>query len=270
MQAADGLAQIVGTVLQVRRLGREERQRVVAPVVAQPAFEQEAVLQERMHRQQFHRRDSQALQVLDEARVGQRRAGAAQRLAQVFALHRNAAQVDFVDHAVTPVGGGPLAAAPVERQVVHHHRLGHGGRAVAAVHRQVGAGVVQAIAEQRVAPVDRAGQLARVRVEQQFVRVEAMAVARIVGTMGPQAVDQAGLRVGQVGRARSRRCIRAGRSGKTQFLAAAGVEQADFDAGGVGREHREVHAQAVADGAQWIGLAGGHAGQEGGIHGQSP
>ncbi len=87
VQPADGLAQFVRAVLQVRGLGREERQRVVAPVVAQAAFQQETVLQEGVHRQQLDRGDAQALQVLDEARVGQRRGGAAQGLAQVLALH---------------------------------------------------------------------------------------------------------------------------------------------------------------------------------------
>ncbi|KAG1245659.1 hypothetical protein G6F68_014964 [Rhizopus microsporus] len=142
---------------------RKETQGVVTPVIAQATFQQEPVLQEGVHRQQFDRGDAQAVQVFDEPWVGQRRAGAAQGLAQVFALHRHAAQMHFVDRRVYPWRLRRLAVAPVERDVFRHDGLGHGRRAVAAVHRQVGARVVQPVAEERVAPARRAGQVARTR-----------------------------------------------------------------------------------------------------------
>ncbi|KAG1428121.1 hypothetical protein G6F57_023214 [Rhizopus arrhizus] len=79
----------------------------------------------------------------------------------------------FVDRRVYPWRLRRLAVAPVERDVFRHDGLGHGRRAVAAVHRQVGARVVQPVAEERVAPARRAGQVARVGVQQQLVRIEA-------------------------------------------------------------------------------------------------
>ena len=52
-------------VRQIRRFRREEGERVVAPVVAQPALQHEAVLQEGMHRHQFDRGDAEPAQVID-------------------------------------------------------------------------------------------------------------------------------------------------------------------------------------------------------------
>ena len=49
----------------IARLGREEADRVVAPVVAQAALDQAAVVDEGVHRQQLDRGDAEALQVLD-------------------------------------------------------------------------------------------------------------------------------------------------------------------------------------------------------------
>ena len=52
-------------------VGREEADGVVAPVVAQAAFEQEAVVHEVVHRHQLHRGDAQRAQVLGRSLVGQ-------------------------------------------------------------------------------------------------------------------------------------------------------------------------------------------------------
>ncbi|MNI44821.1 hypothetical protein D3C73_992160 [compost metagenome] len=155
-------------------------------------------MQESVHGQQFHGRDAQPEQVFDKARVRQRGAGAAQGWAQVFALHRDAAQMHFVDGGVRPRRVGGLAVAPVERHVFGHHGFGHGRRAVAAVHRQVGARMIQPVAKERIAPAYRPGHLAGVGVQQQLVRIETVAVARVIGAVGAIAVDQPGLRVRQV------------------------------------------------------------------------
>ncbi len=117
---------------QIGRLRREERQRAVAPEVAQAALDQEVILQEGVDGQQLHRRHAQLLQMPDEDRVGQRRKGAALGGQQVLAQHRRAAHVRFVDHRARPRRVGPHVVAPVER-LVRHHALGAGGRAVAPV-----------------------------------------------------------------------------------------------------------------------------------------
>ncbi|CFM33239.1 Uncharacterised protein [Bordetella pertussis] len=268
VQAADGAPQVVGLAVgQIGRLGREVRQGVVAPVVAQPAFDQGAVLQEGMHRHQFQRGDAQPVEMVDEAGVGQGGAGAADGFAQVAAQHGHAAHVRFVDDRVRPRRGGAPRCAPVERRL-GHHGFGHAGGAVAPVHAEVGARVLHAVAEQRVRPAQRAGQGGGVRVEQQLVRIEAMAGARVVRTVGAIAVDQARLRVGQV--AVPHLVGAFGHGQARQLLAAARVEQAKLDARGVGREHGEIHAQAVAGGAQRGGQAGQQSVGQRRIHGFTP
>ena len=78
MQAADGDAHLVeGVVGEIARLGREEADGVVAPVVAQALLQQGAVLHEGVDRQQLHRGDAEPPHVIDEMRIAQRGEGAA-------------------------------------------------------------------------------------------------------------------------------------------------------------------------------------------------
>ena len=57
----------------VLRLGREESDRVVAPVIAQAAVDQNLVVDVCVDRQQLHRRDAEVLQIFDRARAAQAR-----------------------------------------------------------------------------------------------------------------------------------------------------------------------------------------------------
>ncbi|MNT14047.1 hypothetical protein D3C72_1490370 [compost metagenome] len=84
--------------------------------------------------------------------------------------------------------------------------------------------MVHAVAEQRVAPVHLAVQLAGVGVQQQLVRIEAVPILGIVGTVGAVAVHQAGLGVRQVAMPDLVGAFR--QIEAAQFLAALGVEQA--------------------------------------------
>ncbi|MNV94385.1 hypothetical protein D3C71_1891740 [compost metagenome] len=90
----------------------------------------------------------------------------------------------------------------------------------------------------------RAGQLAGVGVQQQLVRIEAVPVLRVVRAMGAVAIDQPGLSVRQIAVPDLIGAFR--QIEAAQFLAAFRVEQAQFHAGGVGGEDREVHAQPIA------------------------
>ncbi|MET3823440.1 hypothetical protein ABID76_006166 [Burkholderia ambifaria] len=249
---------------QVRRFRREERGRVVAPVVAQPAVHQRPLLQERMYRQQFDRRHADRQQVIDERRMRQRRERAALRHAQPGAAHRRAAHVRLVDHGAAPRHVRAPVVAPVER-LVDDHGLRHRGRRVAAVHRQVRAVRMHAIAEQRVGPAELADQLARVRVEQQLGRVEAMAVLRLVRAIRTKAVHGARMRVRQV--AVPHLVGAFGQVEAREFLAAGRVEHAQLDALRMRGKHREVGAKAVPRGAERIAAAGFETGRQGGRHG---
>ncbi|MNJ68456.1 hypothetical protein D3C77_647080 [compost metagenome] len=80
-----------------------------------------------------------------------------------------------------------------------------------------------------------------------------MAVLRLVGAMHTVAVDQPGVSVGQVAVVDLVGVFR--QLDAFDFLLAGGIEQAQFDLGGVGREQREVDPQAVPGGAQGEGQA---------------
>src|SRR5690606_23487194 len=73
LQAADRHAQSVGLAMcQVGRFRREEGQRVVAPIVAQAPLDQEMILQKGVYRQKLYGRYANFVQMVDEARIGQR------------------------------------------------------------------------------------------------------------------------------------------------------------------------------------------------------
>jgi hypothetical protein len=168
-----------------------------SPSSCAAALQQEAVLHEGVDGQQLQRRDAELFQVVDEARVAERGEGAALVRAYVLAAYAGAAHVGLVDHRAGPGHPGPHVAGPVEA-VLGHDGARHGRRAVAAVEAQVGARGVEPVAEQRVAPAQRPRQRARVRVQQQLVRVEALAALGLIGPVGAVAVVQARPGVGQV------------------------------------------------------------------------
>ncbi len=141
-----------------------------------------------MHRQQLDGGHAEALQVVDDRCAAERRVGAAQRLGHGRVLHGEAAHVQLVDHHVLPWHLGPAVVAPGEGGL-EHPALGHEGGAVAAVEGQVLALAADRIAVQRVTPPQLADQVLRIGVEQQLVRIEAMALLGLVG-----AVDAAGHR----------------------------------------------------------------------------
>ena len=158
----------------------------------------------------------------------------------------------LVDHRVGPRHVGRPVVGPVEA-VVGDDGLQHARRAVAAIEGEVAARRIHPIAVERIGRTQLAGDAPGIGIEQQLVRVEAMAVLRLVRPVGAIAVDQAGARVGQVavpdlvGAFRQRRSARS-RAGPTDRRGRA-------RSGGMGGEHREVGAEPVPGGAQRIGRA---------------
>jgi hypothetical protein len=128
-------------------------------------------------------------------RVGQCGEGTALARGDVLAQHGQAADMCLINYRTVPGHAGRAVIAPVET-VVHHDRLRHRRRAVPAVEGKVAAAGTEAVAEQRIGPAHLASQLPGVGVQQKLVRVEPMAVARLVRAMGTVAVEQprAGLR----------------------------------------------------------------------------
>ncbi len=138
--------------------------------------------------------------------------------------------------------------APGEGAVDHRCQRREGG-AVALVEGQVGVGVADLVAEQAVVPAQVAADGLGERVENELVRVEAVTLLRLVGSVDPVAVELSGLEVGQVGvpdliglfaQVDALRLHR--RLGR--------IEQAQFHFGGVLGEKREVNSLSVPRCAQ--------------------
>ena len=203
-----------------------------------------------MHRQQVHGGDAQALQVGDARVRGQAGVAAALRLGHAGVQLAEAAHMHFVQHAVRPGRGRRDITLPVEL-FVHHAGLQRQGAVVAKVHAQR---VVVGLAAVRIAPLEVADHLARIGVEQQLVRVEALPVLRLPRPVGTQSVDEAGAGSGQVAMPD---IAAACRQGQARGLDAPRiVVQAKLDGHGMRREHGEVHALGIDAGAQRPGLAG--------------
>jgi hypothetical protein len=67
--------------------------------------------------------------------------------------------------------------------------FGHHRRAVATIGREVGAVRAEPIAEDRVVPAYRSMQEMRIRVDQQLLRIEAMAAVGVISAVNPISVE---------------------------------------------------------------------------------
>ena len=195
-----------------------------------------------MHRQELDRRHAQALHVLDHLARGEPRVLSLVRGNDVGMAPRVAAHVELVHDAF--VGGVARAAlaAPVERGI-DDPRLRHRRGAIAAVEGEVLALAAEGIAELRVGDLRGTDDGARVRVEEQLVRIEAMARVRLVRAVHAIAVELARAHLRQtavpdeVGALAQR---------EAAHLALAGlVEEAQLELLGVLRVDREIHSLAV-------------------------
>ena len=83
--------------------------------------------------------------------------------------------------------------APMIGRVLDHAFRHHGG-AVAPVEGEVAPVGSEAVAEERVVPTDAAMELARIGVDQEFVRVKPVSMPRLVGAMHPVGVERPGRR----------------------------------------------------------------------------
>ena len=166
----------------------QEGDRVVTPVICQPAFRECSLGHELVHRHQLDRGDPQPRQVLDHGRMGQPAVGAAlmgrhQRMAQ-----REAAHVRLVDQGLVIRGPRRLVVAPVERRV-DDHVTRHVRGAVRGVD---GRAVPHPVGKQRLVPAQLALDGLAVRVEQELGRIAPVPEFRLVGTMYTVGVALAG------------------------------------------------------------------------------
>ena len=167
---------------------REVADRVVAPVVGQPALEQELVRHVLVHRQKLDGRDTEVGQIGPNGVVCQPRVGSTQFLGDARVPHGEALDVDLVDHRVREVPPERGVRAPVEGRVrdqAERHVPGGVERAGRVV-------VVPGVVEHLRAERDLAAHRPRVRVEQQLGRVAAQPAG---GVVRPAHAEPVGLRL---------------------------------------------------------------------------
>ena len=182
--AADALARVA-------RVRREEADRVVPPVVREPAVDEMTVAHEVVHGHQLDGGHAEAREVLEGGRRGQPGVGSPQFFRDRGVSDREPPDVHLVDHGQVPRGAKQPVVAPRERGV-HDDALGHEGRAVPIVLDQVGVGIAHAVAEDRVAPLDGPGDRLGVGIEEQLPGVEAVPGGRLVRAVDAVPVEEPG------------------------------------------------------------------------------
>src|SRR3954468_12961323 len=111
--------------------------------------------------------------------------------------HRVAAHMRLVDDRALPRRLRLAFLAPGEGRI-DDAALWDIARAVALVERKVGVGGAHRITEERLVPFDAADELAGVWIDQKLVRVEAVAVLRVVRPGDGITLDRARPRIRQV------------------------------------------------------------------------
>ena len=159
----------------------------------------------------------------------------------------------LVDDRVLP--GRVRAVCGCERgQRSDNHGLRHRAGIVAAVEGEVAAAAAVAKCEVRVIPHESPDQLPCIRVEQEFVGIETVALARFIRSVYAVTVRLAGRDVIET---TVPDVCGALRKGDTRDLALArGIEQTEFDLFGMRRKQREVRARAIEARAERMRCAG--------------
>ena len=250
------LAQGVGAVAGVTRVGREEADRVVAPIVPQALLKQIAVIEEGVDRQQLDGRHAQGLDVVDHRLLPHAGIGAAQSFGNGRVELGETLDVRLIDEGLLPRREGrPGCAAPVEIGV-DHHAFGHEGRAVPLVEAQVLVLGADGVAIAGVVPLDLAGVTQSIGIQQQLVGIEPVAGLWLVGAIDAIAIDLPWLDAFHIAVEDLVGVVWQGDA--LDLLAPLGVEQAQFDPRRVGGEQGEVHAPAIEAGPKRVVRSGPH------------
>ena len=193
--------------------------------------------------------DPERRQVVDRRRRCHSGVGSAELLWHVWMEVREPLHVDLVDQGAFQRSPEARVAAPDERRI-DDDALRHERRGVPVV------GLLligtDAVAEQRVVPLDRAVDALRIRIDQQLGRVEPMPSPRLVGAVDAIAVPLPGAPIGQV---RVPDEVGLLDEADALLLAAVVVEEAEVDRIGVLGEDREVDAGPVPGRSERVRVA---------------
>ena len=162
-----------GRVLVVRS---EKADRVVSPVIPQPALHQKRIVNELLDRHELHRGDAERLQVLDDRGMRESGVRPALILRDLRMQLGESLDVHLIDDRFVPWCSGRSIVPPVEVGI-GHHRLRHERRAVHLVLRILR--IVEVMAEDRLVPFHFAFHGLAVRIEQELRRIATLAAVRV-------------------------------------------------------------------------------------------
>jgi hypothetical protein len=150
-----------------------------------------------MHRHQLERRDAQALQMFDD-RFGRHAGVLAAQMAGNIGMHEaHAANVRLVNEGLVRRVRRPPFAAPIEAGVGDHPQ-GSEGRTVPVIERKITLRISQLITEQLVGPGQVSPDGLGIRIEQQFIGIEAQPALGNIRSMHAIAVQLAGFHIRHV------------------------------------------------------------------------
>ena len=231
----------------VTPLRHHERIRIIAPVVAQAPAHQPVLVEEGRHRQKLDRGDPEPDQMLEHRRVGEAQEAPALSFRYLRVQGGEPLDVGLVEDGPAPGRARPSTAGRGGR---HDHGLGHEGGGIPGVEHER----LVRVDEVGPGPAEAANQGLGIRVEQQPGRVETMALVRCPAPVRPEPVDLA--------RAQARHMAvedLIGALGQHQpgdLDGTCGIEQAQLDLFGMGREDGEVDPVTGRAGAQGPGPPG--------------
>ena len=211
-----------------------------------------AVVDPGMHREELDRRHAETPKMIDHRGLAQRPERAAQMLGDIRMATGETADMHLVDHRVAQRRAQRPVVAPGEA-VIDQAAFRHHACIVAPIHRQIAARPADAIAEMQVADMKRAGELARIRIDQQFVRIEAMAFQRRIRSMHTIAVKQSRIGAGHVAVPDAFGIL--GQGDAFELASAMLVEETELDALRMRGEQREIRAPRIDLGAKRIRAA---------------
>src|SRR4051812_26923984 len=168
---------------------REERERIVSPVVLQSLFHQVTVIEKGLYRQQLDGRNPQRLQIADDLCIRQSRIGTPDPLRDARVLPGESLDVQFIDDGSLPWRLWTTVAPPGECRI-DHPRLQHEFGTVALIERQVVPGF-HYVTEQSRVPRQLSDDLPGIGIEQELVRIEAMTAERLVRSVYPESIHGA-------------------------------------------------------------------------------
>ena len=213
-----------------------------------------AIDDELVHRQQLDRRDPEIEEVLDHRIAAEPEIRAAQMLGHLGMQLRHPFDVALVDDRAIPRHAQRPVIFPGERGI-DDDALRNAAGAVVGIGLEILEGRADLVGEERIAPLDGAGDRFRVRIDEQLRGIEAVAVGRIVRSVDAIAVELTGADVRQIAVPDL-----IGPIAKTDLVRLDSVvlamKQAQLDRGRVFGKEGEVDALAVPRGAERVWFTG--------------